>query len=431
MRVLIIAHNVIGETNNMGKTLLSYFHDFDPEQVGEFYIQNKEPKNAVVCHSYYRVTDQEALKSVFGKKTGMSFRIEESAPETATNNRGAIEAIRQYGRRRNAFVYTARNIVWTLAHWKTKELVSFLNQLNPDVIFFMSGDYGFMYKIALSIQRMLQKPLVVCCVDDYYLFNRNERSALGRYQHRVYLKTVHAVMEKASCILTISDSMGEAYRGLFNKPCYTLHTSAKKRETNQKNESSKIAYFGNLSFGRYEQLVEIGKAIKVLAINGIRGIDVYSNEKSLDCLRGLTEENGIYFHGEISASEVAERMDECMAIIHTESFDKRIDQMIRYSVSTKIADSLLNGPCLIAYGPEGIASIDYLKENNAAYVITKPEDLESGLEEILTNSEMRAQIVQNARALAAKNHSADVNPKKVRAWLEDIVHDNEDRKELR
>lgn len=88
------------------------------------------------------------------------------------------------------------------------------------------------------------------------------------------------------------------------------------------------------------------------------------------------------------------------------------------------------GPCLIAYGPEGIASIDYLKENNAAYVITRPEDLESGLTEILTNAALREQIIKNARALAERNHNADVNPKKVREWLENIVNDNENRKEF-
>lgn len=62
--------------------------------------------------------------------------------------------------------------------------------------------------------------------------------------------------------------------------------------------------------------------------------------------------------------------------------------------------------------------------------ITRPEDLESGLTEILTNAALREQIIKNARALAARNHNADVNPKKVREWLENIVNDNENRKEF-
>ena len=43
------------------------------------------------------------------------------------------------------------------------------------------------------------------------------------------------------------------------------------------------------------------------------------------------------------------------------------------------------------------------------------------LTEILTNRELREQIVKNARALAVKNHNAEVNPRKVREWLELII----------
>jgi len=61
--------------------------------------------------------------------------------------------------------------------------------------------------------------------------------------------------------------------------------------------------------------------------------------------------------------EIYDGLRQCiMVIIHTESFSPRTQKMIQYSVSTKIADSLLNGPCLIAYGPEKLASIDYLKK---------------------------------------------------------------------
>ena len=77
-------------------------------------------------------------------------------------------------------------------------------------------------------------------------------------------------------------------------------------------------------------------------------------------------------------------------------------ELVRFSVSTKIAESLMYGPCLIAYGPEGIASIDYLKENNAAYVISRPEDLEKGLEEILTNKELRGADCKKCQSIGVE-----------------------------
>jgi hypothetical protein len=424
VKVLIIGHNVFSKTNNMGKTMLSYFKDFTPEEIAQFYIQDKLPSDGTVCRNYFQFTDKDAIRSILPFHQQGRIVTEILEPQhRQTNNTGAVQSLYQYGRKRNAFVYTARNAVWRLAHWKTDELISWLRDFDPDVIFFMAGDYGFMYRITLEIQEMLRKPLVVCCVDDYYLYNRNERSVLGRFQHTAYMKTVHKVMERASCILTISDSMGAAYHELFGKPCFTLHTSSGKRCSERTDVQEKVAYFGNLGYKRYEQLVRIGRTIKSLDLPRTRGVDVYSGEKNPEHLRGLTEENGVFFHGEIAAAEVGTYMDECLAIIHTESFDPQIQQMIKYSVSTKIADSLMNGPCLIAYGPEGIASIDYLKANHAAYVITRPEDLESGLKEILTNAALRAEIVTNARKLAEKNHDEAVNPKKVREWLQTAAED--------
>ncbi len=421
MRVLIISHNVISETNNMGKTLLSYFQDFSPDEVAEFYIQEKEPKNASVCRSFFRVTDRDALKSVFGKRVGTELTLDGSVEETVIEAKGAVEAIRQYGRKRNSIVFALRNSIWALSHWNTRALRDWLGRFDPEVIFFLAGDYAFMFDMALTIRDYLQKPMVVCCVDDYIFYNVNEDSALGRLEHRAYMKSVRRVMEKAYCVLTISDSLSEAYHEQFGKPCYTLHTNAKRRESRPAVEGGKVAYFGNLGYLRREPLIEIGRAVRDIGLDGFDGIDVYSAEKNPENLRGLTEENGVRFRGEIPPAEVGPKMDECVAIIHTEAFNETTQKMVKYSVSTKIADALLNGPCLIAYGPEGIASIDYLREHRAAYVITRPEDLRSGLREILTNAALRGEIVRNARALAARNHDATIYPKRVRGWLQEAI----------
>lgn len=421
MRVLIISHNVIGETNNMGKTLLSYFQAFSPDEVAEFYIQEREPKNAEVARSYYRVTDRDALKSVFGKRVGTAFHITESTPEPLVGTTGVVESIRQYGRRKSPAVFALRNGIWSLSHWNTKALRAWLREFDPEVIFYLSGNYSFMCGVVLAVQKFLQKPLVVCCVDDFYLYNRNEDSALGRALHRSYQKAVRRVMEKADCILTISDSMSEAYHKEFRKPCHTLHTAAQPRSAAAGGTRNKIAYFGNLGLRRGEGLYEIGRAVRKLGLSEVDGIEVYSPETNPKNMVGLTEENGVRFHGKITAAEVAERTDECMAVIHTESFNEATQKIVKYSVSTKIADALQSGPCLIAYGPEGIASIDYLKANNAACCITRPEDLEPRLRELLTNPALREEIVRNARALAAKNHDAAKNPRQVRAWLQEAI----------
>lgn len=419
MKVLIIGHNVISSTNNMGKTLHTYFADFSQEEIAEFYIQDRVPHEDAIGTNFYRRTDRDALREIlpFGKKKAHVLRPV-TAGAAGDGLTGVTESIRQYGRRRSAFVYIARNLVWDMTNWKSREFKQWIREFNPDLVFFMSGDYGFMYKIALFAADYLHKPLVVACVDDYYIYNRNGDSPVGKLQHAAFMKKVRKTMDRASCIFAISDSMAEAYAKLFNKPCLTLHTSAKSRDLAFGEGRKNVAYFGNLGFKRYEQIAAIGRAIKKAAVPGTDHLDVYSGEQNPVHLADLTQENGVHFHGAIPAEEVLSEMAKCMAVVHTESFDQHNRELTRYSVSTKIAESLLYGPCLIAYGPDDVASIDYLKKNKAAYVITKPEDLESGLKQILSDEKLREEIVTRARALAAQNHDEAVNSRKVREWLQ-------------
>ena len=68
MRVLVVSHNVFSKTSNMGKTLSSYFNAIDSEDLAQFYIHSEVPTSDI-CKNYYRVTDKEAIKSIFTRKS--------------------------------------------------------------------------------------------------------------------------------------------------------------------------------------------------------------------------------------------------------------------------------------------------------------------------------------------------------------------------
>lgn len=183
-----------------------------------------------------------------------------------------------------------------------------------------------------------------------------------------------------------------------------------------------MSYIGSVGCGRFKSLIEMGKALSEIKMDGIpKYIDIYTGSYQPAYIEPLKEVEGIRFHGSIPSDEVLKVMSKSMAVIHTESFDPAMMELVRFSVSTKIAESLMYGPCLLAYGPEGIASIDYLKENDAAYVITQPDRLAEGLTEILSNAKLREQIMGNARALAARNHDPEVNAEKLYQCLERTV----------
>lgn len=400
----------------------SYFHDFSPDEVAQFYIHSEVPVDGTICRNYYRFTDMDAMRSVLSRKwCGQHFAAEDiqehrSHPRTDS---GTLAAVYQVGRKRTAALYLARDFLWKLSNWSNAQLWRWVEDFAPDVVFLASGDYGFIYDIAVRIAEHINRPLVVSCVDDYYLCNDNTKQILKRIHFRGFMKTVHAAINRASALFVICPSMKKEYEALFGKVCHVLHTPAEKRDLPKGNPSGGIAYLGNVNLKRNEQLARIGRALDTIDIGQKpRYIDVYSAEQDPEILKPLTEENGIHFHGAVSAECVAEIMNSSLAVIHTESFEEEIRKSVRFSVSTKIGDSLMNGPCLIAYGPAEVASIAYLQETESAWVITDPEELEPKLKEILENQSLRQQIVAQARRIADQNHNLERNSQNVRSWLE-------------
>lgn len=406
MKALIISHNVFSTTTSMGKTLLNYFRDWQVENIAQFYIHSEVPTDHV-CERYFRITDKEILKSAFMRKSGATFGkddIQEGLVNPRTD-RGMTAKIYQKARKRTPAIYLARNILWTIGKWNTKQFRRWVDGFSPDIVFLASGDYSFIYKIALKIAKRKGIPLVVSCMDDYYLNNRNEKAFLGKLVHRLFMRQVKRTMSYASCLFCICEKMSRDYSSLFGKPCYTIHTPTTISSPLEGIRENRISYIGNLGYRRNEQLLAIGRALQSISEEGIPTfVDVYSSERRSEILAQLTPENGINFCGEISASQVKEVMAKSTLLIHTESFDEKCKKATAYSVSTKIADSLASGTCIFAYGPSDVASMEYLAKNKAAYCVFDTKQLRDGLIAAISNRELRGEIVANACCLAKKNH---------------------------
>ena len=411
MKVLVISHNVFCKTTNMGKTLMGYFDGIDPNDIAQFYIHSEIPTTDL-CKNYYRITDKDAIKSIFTRKSGTVFCEKDIKfdAESSRTDSGNDAKRYQKARKRTPLVYLARNLWWSLGAWKTKKLLRWVDDFDPDVVFFASGDYAFMYKIALKIAKYKKIPLIVSCMDDYYFYNKNEKRFLGKFTHKLFMRQVEKTMKYSSEIFCICDKMSRDYGELFGKPTVTIHTRTTIVEPLNYGKTNAISYIGNLGYKRNEQLVKIGKALKELDIPEKPDfIDVYSGEKNPEILKDMTEENGIKFHGSISADKVLEVMGKSIAIIHTESFDPEMRKRVAYSVSTKIADSLASGTCIFALGPEDVASMEYLIENEAAVCVTSECFIKKELESIILDREKRLRTVKKAVLLAKEKHSADNN----------------------
>ena len=100
-----------------------------------------------------------------------------------------------------------------------------------------------------------------------------------------------------------------------------------------------------------------------------------------------------------------------------ESFDRSAVRRTKYSLSTKVAESLRSGACIIAYGPDEIASIEYLAQHRAACVLKSAQELPGAIRRLCAAPDAYAAYTRCAQSLAERFHSAETNEKRMETIL--------------
>lgn len=417
-KVLVISHNVFSKTTAMGKSMADMLGCVPAEDMAQLYFHAEVPTTAV-CKRYLRIRDGDVLRSVLTRRCKTTVFTEadiESERKTPRIDTGVASKAYQFGRRRTPMIYLLRNFVWTLGRWESRELDRWLDDFAPDIIFFASGDYTFAYKIAYRIAKKRNIPILLWCCDDYYISRRFPRSPAGGLYRRRLMKWTKKVAARTEAVIVISDRMSRDYAKLFDCPIRVLRISAKENSlARPMAERSGIFYVGGLGVNRIDPLVALGRQLKEANIPGFERIQVYSNDKNPNTLALLTDENGICFHGGVSAEEVPGILGGAKYLLHVEAFDRSSIERTRYSLSTKIGESLASGACLIAYGPRDISSMAYLEENHAAILLDDPTQIVSALTE--TDDAAYERYVQNALELVRRNHDKQKNDQAIRELL--------------
>ena len=107
----------------------------------------------------------------------------------------------------------------------------------------------------------------------------------------------------------------------------------------------------------------------------------------------------------MSGEKFKEVFQSSDALLHVEAFDEDSIDLVKHSISTKIADSLGSGICLFAYGPRQVASISYLQRNECAIICEQKENLKESLLQLFFNDDIREKKIKQALLVAEKYHN--------------------------
>lgn len=419
-KILIISHNPINETDNMGRTIGNLFSQFSSKELCQLYFreQDVESKN---CSSFFCISDDRMVKSILNRKYNTGRRVNNHYRTVKSNTTTQQENIFQYGRKRTGNIYLLRNLLWKIGKWNTKELKKWIEEENPTSIFFIAGDYTFAFNIARKISKKYNIPLYVYFTDEFYRKEISNSTLSARLYKNIYRKIFKKTILEAKEYFCISEAMQDFYEKQFIKKGNILMntTTIQKEEKINETEKIYIYYIGNLGYDRWKSIISMGSAIKKLN-NKYKNkfvFEVYSGEKNKEVIDKLKQTEGIVYKGCINAEEVKRKLLEADILVHTEDFNEVNIQKVKYSVSTKIPDSLASGKLLMAYGPGTIESIDYIKRNHAGIVIENEEGIEKILEKIIKNEIDINGILNNAINLVEKNHRDKIIYDKLNQYL--------------
>lgn len=416
MKILIISHNALSTYNNMGKTLLSLFSAFPREQLCQIFVHPALP-DAGACESYWRITDKQVLKSL------LTFSVPGGAvAEDAANHAPAQANANQAAGRTKPLARLGRDLMWKLSRWNGAALNKWLDAQAPDVIFLAPGYAKFIYDIALKISRSRKIPIVTYICDDYY-FVEKPKGPLARLQHFLLRRKMDKLFRETAHLVGICPEILAPYTQKFGVEGTVLMTGASftaQRRPEHGGVGAVFRYFGNIGCNRYINLARLGETLD--EINRDTGkahrLEIYTGEHREEIMARFRDIASVTVSGFIAPGDVKRKTLEADFVVHTEAFDPQSIDLVKNSVSTKIADSLACGIPLIAYGPAEVASMAHLIRHDCAFIATSPQQLRPMLDKALSDGHYFQKIVDNALQTARDCHDAETNSRKLMEILQ-------------
>lgn len=405
-KVLVISNNCFSKTDSNGRTLGNFFWGWPKDKLAQFYIQRKTP-DFTYCSSFYSVSDGEALKSIFGKKTNGIVLQSEIKNEQQEKEYGENKKIKK-----TPFTMLMRNYVWKIGAWKKYGFWEWVRKFSPDVVVLQAGDSPFMYDLAYETAVKFQAKLIIYNSEGYYFKNYDYFQSKGA-AHLFYplflyelRKSLRRAYRYSAHVFYSCEELEQEYQKIMQHNSETIYTGSEMRprfENNTKDKTQLIfTYCGNLGLNRHQGLVEIANCLQ--DINPNLHVDVYGKIPNVQVEKDFAHCKGICYKGVISYEKVKEVMYQSDVLLHTESFDEFYKEDLKFAFSTKIADSLSCGRCFLLYAPKNLACTKYLMKEKAAYVVTDKEQLKSILTTLIYEPDERNRYIAKAVELSVQNH---------------------------
>lgn len=397
MKILVITTSAWRNDDNAGNTMTNFFEEDLKDSFYNLYFRSDLPNNSL-CSSAFHIWDSEIIKNFFGlRRIGREEKECLNVENISTDF--DIKAYNKYRGKNKKLLWILRDVCW-LININYKSLFNYIDKVKPDVIFYCASCYNYIYRILFKIIKKYKIKLYTFYGDDNYM-KKESYSILNAIYNKSLKNKIKKCIQVSKINYCSSPLHVEAYKKEFSQNFQVLFKTKHfsdgifnyKTQTNKDNLV--FLYTGNLFYGRFETLLELGYAIEKFnkKNNSNHLLIIYSgNNLSIEEKRKLNMPS-IDFRGYIDSRKIAEIQSEADVLIHVESF---FDLTAKYSFSTKIIDYLYAQKCILALGNKSLSSIKFLVDNDAAFVIDNLKYIDEQIDVLIKNQFMMRKFALNA-----------------------------------
>ena len=367
IKVLLISGNNFNQQSNNGKTFEAIFSQFERSDISQLFFQQVGNLDFNYCFQYYNISIFNVLKSIFWPyvKTGHELLEKD-------NKHNMVEVQKEIALRKKipSSMGIFRDLIWYLGHWFKPEFKLWLKKVDPDFVFYVGGGTISNIDIALKISKFLDKPICVYYTDDY-LLSPQRKTLFDKVYYILLEKKIRNLFSKSVLRFTIGDLMTECYKKYFGLDFYTIMNSVKIPEYipyNNIRDPFIFSYMGGLTLNRWRMLARLAHLLPSNA-----ELRVYSVHQLDEQMQRTFNMCGVKFMGAISGNALLEVKLNSDILVHVESDDEYSRLFTKYSVSTKIPEYLSSGRPVLGFGPQEVASMKILTDNNIGFQISSSE----------------------------------------------------------
>lgn len=432
-RVLVIDGEPFWKGSATGLTKSSLFHGWPHDRLASLYITSINPDKMVCELNWQLQTKNLRYLGSIGRLIDSILMEKINQRNTFNNNNKVVNSNISESMILKRLWYVRKRLAGQslrdLDIYKIPDrILMSLSKYNPQIIYSLLGSNPLL-KLVVDVADFFNIPIIPHFMDDWpsTLYSN---SIFKSYLRRNLHTRLAVLLNHAPIRMVIGEDMAVEYNRRYGgiNVSFMIGVEPRLLEStimlSEPRKKIKLVYVGGLHLNRWYSLQRIAEALQSLSLEGLETeAFIYTQPRFEMEAKKLNIHPVMRFMGSLSPDHVYDVLQDADILLHVESFDSAQTTYTRYSISSKIPESMSTGRPIFAYGPNTLASIRYIENSGAGLIvgIESQEKLKATLRKLITSHSLRSELGANGFRTAKNRHNAVKNRGRFRDLIESVA----------